>query len=88
VQVSFQTEFIMEEGSEAEADVVVFRTGIGIARAAGPIAVGLGCVWEMSRRDYLFLYLEEEFPYYVHDIPLSPDLSSLPSSALLSLFHD
>ena len=44
MQVSFQTEFIMEEGSEAEADVVVFRTGIGIARAAGPIAVGLGCV--------------------------------------------
>lgn len=46
----------MEEGSEAEADVVVFRIGIGIASAAGPIAGGGGqsrqeclfCIWKKS----------------------------------------
>lgn len=47
-----KTEFIREEGSGTEAVVVVFRTGIGIARATGPIAMG------SSRQDYLFLNLK------------------------------
>lgn len=46
-----KTEFIMEGESKAEADVAVFRTGIGIASAAGPIAMGQG----MSRWDCLVL---------------------------------